>query len=392
MSSSFSVFVKRIKIISAGGAARLLAALSSVLISIIVVRTQSSDLWGGLIPFILILEFGFSVVGFGSFPYLVQKFSLHPHQIRAAWSQSFFSRSALLVLLLIVIPLLGYSTSIRIYLIIWAVGRYVFQSFEPIAQVERNFLFSIMMELIAIAIIAFPLIRNENNISIDTLVLLFAASMVWRSTVSVIFFREWISYSRPGLAYFKAAAPFFLLTISGMLQQRTDLYCVTYFLDDQETAVYQVYFNFLIFSQFLSSLLLSPFAKNIFRLSSLSLRKLERKFMLAGIPLSIASLAAIYLMVKYLYHFELSWFMYALGYFYILMFYLYLLRNYELGKFYRQTTVAIYGFLGSALNLILCTILIPRFSMEGALVAGLSAQVLIVVLFRRPKAMSHAQG
>ena len=106
MSSSFRVFVKRIKIISAGGAARLLAALSSVLISIIVVRTQSSNLWGELIPFILILEFGFSLVGFGSLTYLVQKFSLHPHEIRIAWSQSFFSRSGLLVLLLMVIPLL----------------------------------------------------------------------------------------------------------------------------------------------------------------------------------------------------------------------------------------------------------------------------------------------
>jgi hypothetical protein len=332
MNGPFSVFIKRLQVIALGGAARLLAALSSVTISIIIVRTQSSSLWGEVVPFMLLLEFGFSIIGWGALPYLVQEFSLHPGNMKSEWTRSSLSRSWLLLPFLVLITFLGYSPGIKISLIIWALGRYIYQCFEPIAQVERNFLFSILMEISALSILVIPVLTSDTSINIDFVIFLFAASMVWRAAISVIYFRKWISFSKPGLLYFKNAFPFFLLTLSGMLQQRTDLYCVTYFLNDQDTAVYQVFFNFLIFCQFLSSLLLSPFAKNIFRLSPASLRKLERKFILAGLPLTLASIGAVYIMIRYFYHFELPWIMYAFGYAYIFMFYVYLLRNYEMGK------------------------------------------------------------
>ncbi len=375
-----------------GGAARLLAALSSVTISVIIVRTQSPGLWGEVVPFMLLLEFGFSVIGWGALPYLVQEFSLHPNFMKSQWTRSSFSRSWLLVLFLVIILFLEFTATIKIYLIIWAAGRYIYQSFEPIAQVERNFLFSIIMEVSALCITIIPVLIMKSPVTATLVVSFFAASMLWRAMISLIYFRKWISFSSPGLLYFREAFPFFLLTLSGMLQQRTDLYCVTYFLNDKETAVYQVYFNFLIFSQFLGSLLLSPFAKNIFRLRPPSLRKLEKKFILAGVLLSLASVVAIFIMIRFFYHFELSRVMYGLGYFYILMFYMYLLRNYEMGKSYQQSTVAGYGFLGSLLNLVLCVFLIPRFGMEGALLAGSAAQFFIVILYYRKKAPVNAQG
>lgn len=392
MSSAFSVFAKRLQIIVVGGTARLLATLSSVVISILIVRTQSPSLWGEVIPFMLIIEFGFSVIGWGALPFLVQQFSLHPHQAKSDWGEATFSRSWLLLLFLIVIPLLSFSVALKIYMMVWATGRFVYQCFEPIAQTERNFLFSIIMEFTALMIIAVPVIMAETPIQVEDVVLLFAASMFWRASVSAIFFRKWISFQTVGAGYFKRAFPFFLLTLSGMMQQRTDLYCVTFFLNDKDTAVYQVFFNFLVFCQFLASLLLSPFAKNIFRLSPRSLSRLERKYMLAGLPLALGSIAAVFVAIRYFYHFELSWAMYGLGYLYIFMFYLYLLRNYEMGKAYRQTTVAIYGFLGSFLNLILCTLLIPSFGIEGALLSGTAAQAFIVMLFHRKKASEYAKG
>ncbi len=392
MSSPFTITVRRLHLIAIGGAARLLAALSSVIISIIIVRTQTSALWGEVVPYMLIIEFSFAVIGWGALPYLVQEFSLHPHQVKSNWNRVTFSRSWLLLILWVSILFLSFSSAIKIYLIIWASGRYVFQSFEPIVQVERNFLFSILMEVSAMLLITIPIVLAKAPLKVDTIVFLFSASMVWRACLSAIFFRKWISYRLPDLLYLREAFPFFLLTVSSMLQQRTDLYCVAYFLNDQDTAVYQVYFNFLIFCQFLSSLLLSPFAKNIFRLPPQSLRKLEQKFILIGIPLTLASVAAIWAMIRYFYHFELSWFMYIMGYFYILMFYLYLLRNYEMGKAYRQSTVAFYGFVGSAVNLVLCILLIPRFGKEGALLAGSVAQAIIVLLYYRTNINKYGKG
>jgi hypothetical protein len=175
-----------------------------------------------------------------------------------------------------------------------------------------------------------------------------------------------------------------------MLQQRSDLYSVAYFLDDHETARYQVFINLLIFCQFGASLLLSPFAKNIFRITKKSFLKLEKKFMTWGVLLSAVSITAVYLLTQFFYGFTLSWKMFALGYVYVLMFYLYLLRNYELGKLRKQTRVALYSFAASGFNLILSFFLTPNLGIEGALLAGTFAQLFLVALYHQKKFVQHA--
>ncbi len=391
MRGSFKTWIKRFRIILLGGLARLLAALFTVTVSLIVIRTQSPELWGEVVPLMLILEFGFTIVGWGALPYLVQQFSLHPHAMKSDWSQSVASRVVLLVGFLIFIACLPQPTDIMTGLMVWAAGRFAYQCFEPIAQVERNFTFSIFLEITALLVMVVPMLILPAPIDAITLVHLFAASMIWRAVVSLIYFRKWITWSTPGIAYFKISFPFFLLSVSGVLQQRTDLYCVAYFLPETETASYQVYFNFLIFCQFLASLLLSPFAKNIFRLRPSSLRSLERTFVLAGVPLSLISMVAVALLIRFVYQLEITLIQYALGYIYVLMFYTYLLRNYELGKTYRQGHAALLGFIASVVNLVLCILLIPAYQITGALMAGTVAQIVVAVLYRRWADFSYAR-
>jgi hypothetical protein len=100
-------------------------------------------------------------------------------------------------------------------------------------------------------------------------------------------------------------------------------------------------------------------------------------------------MAVIYFFMKYFYQLDLSWKMYFLGYFYILMFYFYLLPSYVLGKSYQQLTAAAIGILGSVVNLTMCIGLIPRFGMEGAMMSGLAAQVCVVLMYRY-KTVAHA--
>ena len=66
--------------------------LFTVTVSLIVIRTQSAALWGEVVPLMLILEFGFTIIGWGVLPHLVQQFSLHPHTMKSDWSQSVTSR------------------------------------------------------------------------------------------------------------------------------------------------------------------------------------------------------------------------------------------------------------------------------------------------------------
>ncbi len=392
MNSSSAQVIKRIKIIASGGASRLLISLSNVLISFIIIRFYSATVWGEFVSYIILLDVGFSLVGWGATPYLVREFSLHPKKMRDDWSEATIARSGLLLILTLVIFLLPLTLLIKLSLILWAICRFIYQSFDSIVLVERNFIFSLTVEVLAIAIVVLPAIFIYSQLHVENLLLLFSLSMGLRALFYFIYLRKWVSVSSFKLVYFKKAFPFLLLTFSAMLQQRTDLFCVAYFLDDDSTAVYQIFINFLIFGQFLSALLLSPFAKNIFRLSRISFNKLERNFMLIGLPLSLISIGGIYIIITYFYKFELPVKMYMMGYGYILMSYLYLLRNYELGKLYRQTEVAIYSFITSGVNLLLSIALTPAFGIEGALLAGLLAQVFLVALYQRNHVLKYVRG
>lgn len=388
--STLKQLISRFKIIATGGASRIVISLNSVICAFVIIRWHSSSLWGELVVYLLLLDLGFSIIAWGSTPYLIREFSFHPKDIPASWSKSFNSRVPLVVIFLIVIFFTPFAPSHKITLSVWVIARFVYHSFEPVVQYQRNFYFSLFVEGIALLVLIIPLIIFSSDVNIHTLILLFTASMIWKAVASAIYFRRLIAFEWPRWNFYLLAFPFLLLTFSALFLQRSDLYGVAYYLSKQDTAKYQVFINLLIFSQFLSSLLLSPYAKNIFRLPAKSFRKLEKRFMLIGLPLSALSLVGVYVLMRWIYKLELSWQMFALGYFYIQAFYMYLLRNYHLGKIHRQTRVAIYSFIASGVNVALSLLLIPVFHLEGALMAGVATQLFLIVLYHYPITTSYA--
>mgnify|MGYP001610609217 CR=1 FL=1 len=382
--ATISTLFARIKLIASGGASKVIVSLNSVIISFVIIRWQSPGLWGELVVYLLFLDFGFSVIAWGATPFLIREFSFHPAMIKTEWARSFNARIPLLLIFLIFIAFTPFSFSNKIVLFIWAIARYTYHAFESVIQYERNFIFSLFVELTGLMVLILPIALMSVDINIQTLVFLFTASMAWKAGVTAFFFRSFLNFSLPDKKFYFQAFPFLLITFSAMLQQRADLYSVAYYLPQQDTARYQVFINLLIFSQFLASLLLSPFAKNIFRLSERSFIKLERRFIFLGIPFAGISLVGIYVLMTFFYKLELAWIMYAFGYFYILTFYVYQLKNYQLSKINKQVRVAAYCFIASAFNILLSMLLIPKFQLEGALLAGLTAQIILALLYYQP--------
>ncbi len=58
--------IQRVKIIAQGGVSRLIISFSNVIVSFMVVRTQSATLWGEVVVYLLIVDTGFSLVSWGS--------------------------------------------------------------------------------------------------------------------------------------------------------------------------------------------------------------------------------------------------------------------------------------------------------------------------------------
>ncbi len=381
MAKSFTV-LNRLKLIALGGMSKVIVSLSSVVTSFIIIRWHSATLWGEAVAYILFLDFSFSIIAWGATPFLIREFSFHPKNIKTSWVKAFWSRSPLLILFVMVLLFLPLSLESKVVLVIWAIARYVYHSFESLIQFERNFIFSFAIESLGLAIILIPIFLLPTPIEVHSVIVLFAISMLFKAMISSVFFRSFLAFQWPQKEYYTVAFPFLLLTFSSMLQQRADLYWVTYYLPEDETAKYQVFINLLIFAQFLASLLLSPFAKNIFRLSQNSIAKLERRFILLGVPLSGICILGIFTVVKFFYHLELSLLLHALGFFYILAFYFYLLKNYELGKLFQLTKVSIFSLVASTITILLSILLTPLFHLEGALLAGLAGQLTLILLYQ----------
>jgi O-antigen/teichoic acid export membrane protein len=381
--------ILRLKLIVAGALFRVLSSLSSALVSLTVIRQFSTDLWGQVVYFILLQDLCFSLINWGSSSYLDYQFSHHPNHIKKYWNNSIISRSVLLFLFLIIIIFLNYETEVSVLFSGWCIARFIYQSFEPIAQFERNFIFLLVIEIAGLLIIIIPVLLRLFNIDLQMMLILYFTSFTSRAALSSIYFKNYCKSIRSSISFnemkyfFKAAFPFLILTFSAMLQQRADIYITTLYLTESETAQYQVFINLLLFGQVGASLLLSPFSKNIFRLPAISIKRLENQFMFLGIFLSLITILFISLIITIGYHFQFSFILYVLGYIYILMFYLYLIRIYILRKTFKQLTIALYSFIGCGVNLTVSFLLIPRYAVIGAMLAGAATQISMTILFHK---------
>jgi O-antigen/teichoic acid export membrane protein len=384
------LFVNRLKLIASGGASRIIVSLQSVITSFIIIRWHSATLWGEAVVYILFLDLGFSIVAWGTSPYLIRAISFHPKKMKEEWSKSFWSRSALLAALCVAILCYPVSVKHQLILLVWALSRYVYHSYESIIQFERKFILSLIAEGIGLVIVLVPIIIFSEKIELTNLLILLTASSIAKSQICLFSFRTLLSPPTFSRQYFIVAFPFLLLTFSAMLQQRADLYCVAYLLPKKETATYQVFINLIIFGQFMASLLLSPFAKNIYRLPKNSLLKLEKRFMLSGIVFSALSIGGIFIAIQYLYQLTIDPTLYIIGYFYILAFYFYLLKNFELGKQLQQLRVTVFSLIASVVNIAFSIWLTPLFQLRGALLAGLAGQLVLIVLYHSKFATRYA--
>lgn len=380
-------FFHRLRTILASAVSRIVLLFGNLIVSFILIRTESAELWGEVVSYILLIDLGFSIVNWGHSPYLVREFSLRPASMEKALWSSIASRFLLLLIFVGIIWICPLNFSTKLLLTLWILARFVYQAFDPELQYSRRYLAPVVMEMSGLAIILVPVVGSWVPATVQNILSLFAWAFVLRATAMLIFQRKLVARllrerARPTISEFLVPAfPFLMLTLSAMLHQRADLYVVAWFLEADDVAGYQVFVNLLFTGQLAASLILSPFSKNIFRLPPASLRKLETTFMRSGVVLTVFFCLALYCVVKYVYRFELPWTLYLMAYLYVSLSFMYLLRNYQLGKLRRQKTVAFYSFAGFGVNLALSLILTPNFGLQGAMLSGLLAQIFTTTLY-----------
>ena len=282
----------------------LLPPLVNFVAAYLVISSTSEARWGEVVNDLVIVGLTSSLLAWGNKEYVLRAFSREPSQVAAIWQGSFLARLPLL-LAGIASLLLWYDPAEMLWPAVWLTALFLYQSLDVVVVYTRRFLSAILVELIVLVLLVLALDQWVVGLTHMEIVYCFALAAVLRAGLLFAFHAR--SLLKKGKAqtkdFLKLAFPFLLIGLSGLLQSKTDLYIVNIRLDDAETGVYQVVINGLLYGQAFAGLVLSPYAKNLYRLPAARLRRLALVFAGAGIPIALGGAAVMIFLINYFYDF-----------------------------------------------------------------------------------------
>ncbi len=362
----------------------LITPVLSVLISLLIVRLESVTLWGRFVSVLIVMNLVNHLLYWGNKEYLLREISNHPQSIPEIWRENLTSRMILLgmasfILLLIPLPLIH-----KWIIFLWMAGAMIYQSFESLIIYKRKFIPAFATEVSVTLTLAGGIIFFRDMLTLNLISGLFMGSILLKGTILIIIFRRDV-FERFSLRFrirvFTAALPFFALGLTGMLQSKMDLYCVTWFLPEKDAGEYQIFINLLIYIQVAANVIIQPFIKNIYRMGRTVLKKLSLQLIIAGTGITLAGVAVIFAVTRWIYQIEIPGAALWWGGVYALPVYYYITKIYLLFKTGRQNQVVYVNTGGIICNLTLNLLLIPIYGMTGAIAAAAMTQWLMLISY-----------
>ncbi len=381
---------RRAWVVATNAANSVLVPALGVLVSFFVIRLASLRLWGEFVSVMLWVQLAAHVMGWGNKDYLLRAFSLRPAYLTSLWQSALVTRAALLVPFGVGVWLLGIPPLRAALILLWGAALFLDQSADVLIQYRKDFLFSLVVELVGLAALLAPILWLRERLTLDWLIALFAIVFLGKALAFLARYRT-VTLARPGRqegdarlfqpALFRLALPFFLLGLSGLLQSRVDQYVVNAKLPPTEVAQYQVFMNLMIYLQSVSVFILGPFVKSVYRLHTRTILRLTLRLAVLGLLVVGPGLMVTYAVLRLLYHLTFAPAYFVFGGLLALPVFAYLPLVYALYKLNRQTWVLVINLLGIGASLALSLALLPRYGMLGAVAASAVAQWAMLLAY-----------
>jgi len=362
----------------------------NLLLATILIKKTSFDLWGHYVSFSLFTSLSFFILGFGNKDYLLREFSRAPSDLTKAWQSNFIQRLvfAILLSLLFLLFFSNHFSANAVILVAWVISAFLYKSLDVLIVYKRFFLFSSVLEILGfLAITIIIYIYPAQNFTIDILFLILALVTLVKFLISAYYLKlkifplkEILNIKLKGNTLF-LSLPYFLPSLIGLLQGKTDLYCVAYFLSSIELGKYQIFMSLLTIPHSIAATIVMPFVKNIYRLPLKTLKKITTILTVIGVIGSLPSMVTIFFIVKLYYDISLSKWMYLLGYFQLIPLFIYFIKINQLFKYNKQYVVTYITLLTGLVSFFLSIIFIPIYNIEGAMIANTITQWITLLLF-----------
>jgi|GEM_PF-3344697 hypothetical protein len=287
------------KIISLSNAA--IPALNTLVIAAIVFHEFGAYAWGSFVSEFLWLSIAAKVVNYGSKEFILQSAGDERESTGERINEAINAGVIFIPAFALLFLLLPFGISHVIWLTLWLVAKYIYQSYEAFFTIYNKQGVQIAGEITSTLFIISALLSNISEFSIVYLLQLFTTAEIIKVLFATLGFRNKVTlHFAPVINFTYIKNNFFAFSISFsiLLKSRIDQLIATFCLPTETVAKYQVLMTIVLLSQ---SILYSLSYSQINRLYTLSydyIRETSNKVIIRGI-IAIILLALIIQGISY---------------------------------------------------------------------------------------------
>lgn len=355
---------------------------------LVVVFRDGAAEWGAFVGTQIVVGLMVHVLSWGNKDWLLRRAAEEPASMGRQWQRALWARARFLPAVLAIVLFLGHGVGTTLWVVLWVLAVFLAQSCDAPILISRRFKMAIAVEVASFSAVVWLLVQP--GVLGEAVVI--RAWAVGAMVRAVLLLAVLLNRLGPGFdfrvqpGYLGAAAPFFLLGLSGMLQSKMDLYMANLFLEDAEIGRYQVIVNTFIMLQAGGAFLVVPFAKTLYRVGDDVAAAFARSVMLIGIVVTAVGVGASWILLNGIYHFGLGGAWFVLGALLVIPVFGYATRIYRLFRAGRERAVVVTNLVGAGVNLIVSVVLLPLFGGIGALIGSVVSQwVTLAMIFQIPE-------
>jgi len=374
--------ISRLKTISQNSISQILGVFSVLILSLVIVKFHSVELWGEYAELLIWSNFILLFLGFGHYDKLLRSFSDSPSTIDQQWTNNILARSILLIpsfILIYFIPLFnGFEYLIILYILI----QFLSHSFKVFIMYHRKFVFNIWVEsLLNIGLIV-SVLYFLKQLDLELLLTILIIAYGFKVLCYGIYFIKGFKgiAIRLQLSQLKYSIPFFIPIAVGTVRVKIDAYYGTHFFSVSDLSKYQIFLSFLILAQMVSSFALTPYIKNFYRAKDSMIIDLQGRFFKFGWIYAIFMGMMMFIALSMIYELTFTFYQYLLGTLFMIPLFLHILLISEYYKKNLQTKIAFFAFIIVVIQIISGYFLISYWSINGALILKVLGQWGIVII------------
>lgn len=374
---------KRLKTVSVYGIGQSAGALSQLIISYLIIKFNSIELWGSYVEILIWVNLLLLFSAFGNRDFLLKSFSSNPSKINQLWLTNFINRILLLLPCFLIIILVPFFNNIRFIAILWLSFLFISQSYQILILYHKDFKFGVIVEIIFNALIIICLSLKVKSINLELFLIITTIANAIKGFLYILFYHKRMKGLAINFSFInlKKSVPFFIPLTLGTVRIKIDTYYANSFFNSIDLGKYQILISFLTIGHIATTYFVNPFLKNFFRSNTSIIKKIIKQFLIAGFIYALIFTVLSYFAMQVIYNIEFTLLNYIMAFIFIIPLLVHSIIINQMYKYNKQNIVAYVALIIVVLQIIIGFFVIKKNGISGALIIKAVSQVIITIIF-----------